>query len=64
MQMWFLYGNRDWSIIKKWNSDHILETIPVKKNKKQERHLKKLKNRKVFHTHILEEYLKIMKEGA
>ena len=35
-----------------------------KEKKKKERHLKKLKNRKVFHTHILEEYLKIMKEGA
>lgn len=50
MQMWFLDGNRNWSIIKKWNSEHTLEIILVKEKKKeqQRRCVKETKEQEVF----------------
>lgn len=49
-----------------WNSEHTLEIILVKEKKRNNRGdvLKKRKNREFFHIQILEEYLKIMKEGT
>lgn len=69
-QIWFLCGNRDWSIIKKWNSENTFKQFQLRKTTtteattktKQERHLKKPNNRKHLYNQILE-YLKIMKEG-
>lgn len=73
MQIWFLCGNRDWSIIKKWNSGNTFKQFQLRETTtttgtttktKQERHWKKPKNRKYLYNQILEEYLKIMKEGT
>ena len=66
LQVWFLDGDRYQSIIKKWNSEHSLEIILGKGEKGNNRKdlLKKSKNRKFFHTQIIKEYLKIMKEGT